>query len=162
MKQILFSLFCLTLMNACGQLTPEQWAQLNGNSGGSSDNRQTSKITSMQTDYRSSVDLLYFTNYIETSRTYGFTVTRANGILTSKAVTLNASDSPALFQFLQDLYSGKISIVSRATCTDCIGSSSISITRADASMVLYQFPQVSSASTPSPLDELNRYILNHL
>jgi|GEM_PF-2646147 len=158
----LLSLFCLTTLSACGQLSKDQWRQLEQSDSQKQAQTSASEISSLQVDSRGSIDVQYLVSYDAPSQAYHFNVTRALGTTVTKTVSLGAADSTTLYPLLQGLFSGKITLQSRVQCTDCNGWNTLTINRKDASIQIYNYPLLQNTSLSNPLDQLNQFVLNRL
>jgi len=158
----LLSLFCLTTLSACGQLSKDQWRQLEQADSQKQAQTPASEIANLQVDSRGSVDVQYRVEYDAPSQAYHFSVTRALGTTVSKTVSLGTADSPTLYPLLQGLFSGKITLQSRVQCTDCNGWNTLTVNRKDASVQMYNYPVLQNTNLSQPLDQLNQFVLNRL
>lgn len=155
--------FCLALVSACGQVTPEQMAELDRQSAGRSQANPSgspttsSTIKSIQYDSRGSVDILY--SITPTGSVYTFNITRVTGSTVAKTATLNATENPELYALLKGIFEAKVTATSRAECSDCMGWNTLLISRQDGSATLYNYPTLNNTTVTTPFEKLNQYLI---
>lgn len=158
-KTLIFGLGLVFALTGCGELTPEQWSQLQ-QSTNHSNAQSTAAIVSVQVDLRGTNDIAFLATQDPNSKVFVFNITRLRGSPTAKSYILTSVASQPIYQFMTDLFSGAVTVQSRVTCPQCTNWwGTLTLNRSNASSQQYNFPLIQNSNLADPLNQLSQFLL---